>query len=480
MILKMVLFFIMSFFCMALSLYAQSGEAGSYDPKLAKAVEGLGKRYALLIGVEYAPPFTLDWTAKDAEMIANTFNGVYGFETILLIGAENTTREKIRNALGQLKRKARGTGDQVVVFFSGHGRKDPDNPEMGYLMPSDGDIDNLFSSGIHMNVFESLSKSLKARQALFIVDACFSGIIGGFTNMSYERNHESGALVVSYMGMKARQVLTAGRSQEKAWMSSDKRMSLYSFYLHRALNPEGGRIRADLTGDHVVTVRELQEYLESKVVADSAGKQNPRIFDYTANDGQFVFAPSSWPPEEKRLNTKQGKKHRKSDDFPRKFRSNRLGLSYDDIKDMLAKHNFFDKMLNPFGDFENDFKDNKDGTVTDLMTGLIWQQSGSKKYMEYHKALKYIDTLNQKKFAGYNDWRLPTIEELASLIESMTMDGGLYIDPSFDKRQESCWSGDKSSFGSMWSANFVHGLLYTDTFIFINVDHYVRAVRSKK
>lgn len=37
---------------------------------------------------------------------------------------------------------------------------------------------------------DCLSKTLRARQALFIVDACFSGIIGGFTDMSYENIDE--------------------------------------------------------------------------------------------------------------------------------------------------------------------------------------------------------------------------------------------------------------------------------------------------
>ncbi len=55
------------------------------DPELAQAAGGLGERCALVIGVEYATPYTLDWTAKDAEMIAKTLETVYGFDTTLLI-----------------------------------------------------------------------------------------------------------------------------------------------------------------------------------------------------------------------------------------------------------------------------------------------------------------------------------------------------------------------------------------------------------
>ena len=58
------------------------------------------------------------------------------------------------------------------------------------------------------------------------------------------------------------------------------------------------------------------------------------------------------------------------------------------------------------------YKDNGDGTVTDLNTGLMWTQNpGSKKT---HR--QAVAGALKCKVAGYNDWRLPTIKELYSLI----------------------------------------------------------------
>ncbi len=53
----------------------------------------------------------------------------------------------------------------------------------------------------------------------------------------------------------------------------------------------------------------------------------------------------------------------------------------------------------------------RNGTVTDKRTGLMWQQ-GEPGEMTWEQALKYCENLD---FAGYGDWRLPTIKELASL-----------------------------------------------------------------
>ena len=54
------------------------------------------------------------------------------------------------------------------------------------------------------------------------------------------------------------------------------------------------------------------------------------------------------------------------------------------------------------------YKDNGDGTVTDLNTGLMWQQDPGEKIL-YDQA---VSGANSCTLAGYTDWRLPTIKEL--------------------------------------------------------------------
>lgn len=59
------------------------------------------------------------------------------------------------------------------------------------------------------------------------------------------------------------------------------------------------------------------------------------------------------------------------------------------------------------------FMDNGDGTVSDLNTGLMWQQTlGSK--VPWTNAVQDAAAFN---LAGYTDWRLPDIKELYSLID---------------------------------------------------------------
>jgi len=58
------------------------------------------------------------------------------------------------------------------------------------------------------------------------------------------------------------------------------------------------------------------------------------------------------------------------------------------------------------------YKDNGDGTVTDLNTGLMWQSDPGEK-MTLKQA---VAGASKSRLADYTDWRLPTIQELYSLI----------------------------------------------------------------
>ena len=58
------------------------------------------------------------------------------------------------------------------------------------------------------------------------------------------------------------------------------------------------------------------------------------------------------------------------------------------------------------------FTDNGDGTVTDILTGLIWQKQPYADTLTWEDALVYADTLS---LAGASDWRLPNIREIRSI-----------------------------------------------------------------
>ncbi len=65
----------------------------------------------------------------------------------------------------------------------------------------------------------------------------------------------------------------------------------------------------------------------------------------------------------------------------------------------------------------NLFQNNNDGTISDLATGFMWQQSDSGSGMDWEHALAYAQTQNTANYLGHNDWRLPNAKELQSLVD---------------------------------------------------------------
>ena len=68
------------------------------------------------------------------------------------------------------------------------------------------------------------------------------------------------------------------------------------------------------------------------------------------------------------------------------------------------------------------FVDNGDGTISDTRANLMWKKDDSFKEFGYginwFEAQDYSEILNEKKFAGYYDWRLRSGEEAKRAIES--------------------------------------------------------------
>ena len=94
-----------------------------------------------------------------------------------------------------------------------------------------------------------------------------------------------------------------------------------------------------------------------------------------------------------------------------------------------------------------------DKVVVDNATGLMWHQNGSDDKMEWDKAKEWVKDLNSEEgYAGYDNWRLPTLDEVASLLEpskkNVGEDEDLYIDPVFGKNQWWIWTGDKCDYVS--------------------------------
>ncbi|MGH7450331.1 MAG: DUF1566 domain-containing protein [bacterium] len=162
------------------------------------------------------------------------------------------------------------------------------------------------------------------------------------------------------------------------------------------------------------------------------------------------------------------------------FRSLALNeLTVVDWDTMLAEKLWFEKLWSKHGAFlQRGYKTvgrKHEKLVIDRATELTWQQSGSSDAVTYDDAEKYIHELNKQKFAGYKDWRLPTLDEAMSLLKPHKSGNDLFIEPAFDQTQKWIWTLDESDAGVPWVVTFRAGCCYVPS----ESQYYVRAVRGE-
>jgi serine/threonine protein kinase len=98
-------------------------------------------------------------------------------------------------------------------------------------------------------------------------------------------------------------------------------------------------------------------------------------------------------------------------------------------------------------------------TIIDRATGLLWQQGGSGYPLNWEQAEVYVDFLNQTRFAGRSDWRLPTATELISILVPPPDEADFCLASLFSNKQKWIWSADRRSFKSAWYVNVEMGFV---------------------
>ena len=135
-------------------------------------------------------------------------------------------------------------------------------------------------------------------------------------------------------------------------------------------------------------------------------------------------------------------------------------VTEDDIGQRIKKLNLFDSRHNPDGQFDNFLVDNRDGlTVTDKATGLMWQRQGGD-IMGIRRARSHVAQMNSERFAGFSDWRLPTIEEALSLMEPQLNSGGTHTHPCFSAQQPFIFVADERRPGGYWFCDYKQAAMF--------------------
>ncbi len=249
----------------------------------ATVTTGYDRSWAIVVGIDdYAHWPKLEYASRDAQAVADTLTGQFGFPSsqVIVLKNQQATRNNILAAFhDRLADERTGKNDRVFVFFAGHGatRRLASGRDLGYIIPVDSDPDEFATDAIAMTDVQNIAESLQAKHVLFVMDACYSGL--GLTR----GGPASSAFLRENARRSARQMLTAGGADQQVADSGPNGHSVFTWVLLQALSGKG-----DLNGDGLITGTELAAYVAPAVSAVS--RQTPAFGSLPGSQGgEFVF-----------------------------------------------------------------------------------------------------------------------------------------------------------------------------------------------
>ncbi len=252
-----------------------------------------GKRIAILIGSSRFPDEpglqTLRCPENDVEglneILGSSEHGAFD-QTIVL---KNKSHNEILNNINRVFKQAT-QNDQVLIYFSGHGKTD--DPGRLYLTTADTQIDILESTSIPVENIRIYIENSKCRKTALILDCCYSGAVG----KSFVRGDVEEQLKLMSRG-SGLYILTASTAFQTAQEREDDQNGLLTKHLLDGIR-EG---KADADDDGLISIEDLYQYVRRQVAVE--GAQEPMRWAINVRGEELIIARTNKSPgrEKQRL-----------------------------------------------------------------------------------------------------------------------------------------------------------------------------------
>ncbi|MDP2681682.1 MAG: SUMF1/EgtB/PvdO family nonheme iron enzyme [Deltaproteobacteria bacterium] len=259
------------------------------DEGAAKTLALYDKITAVIIGIDryqnLKAEHQLKFAVRDAKGVEQVLRERYPVSKIITLYNEEATRDNIMKVLqGDLA--TAGSDEAIFIYFAGHGitRSPQQQKKLGYLIPNDGSLEiNEMHKNISMQQISSdISPLIPAKHILFVMDACFGGLLLSTRGAGLEPSHKL-AYLEEITREPVRQIITAGGENEEVLDGG--------LYGHSVFT--GRLIEALKNNKDFITAQELGLELEKKVYGDAMSKghkQRPQVGKIYGT-GDFVFIP---------------------------------------------------------------------------------------------------------------------------------------------------------------------------------------------
>lgn len=221
--------------------------AVAYDPDgLEVLPAGVAPRptaHAIVIGIErYRGPLPrADFAASDAQLAAKYFRRMLGVpdDNLVLLSDDRATKSDFEKYFERWLPNRVEAGDEVYVYFSGHGAPNPKTGE-SYLVPFDADPTYIEQTGYSIKKLYAQLAKLPAAQVIVVIDSCFSGA----GSRSVIAQGARPLVTVMQSGVpRPLIVITASAGDQISNSYQEKRHGLFTYFFLKGLKEKGADFR---------------------------------------------------------------------------------------------------------------------------------------------------------------------------------------------------------------------------------------------
>jgi tetratricopeptide (TPR) repeat protein len=204
---------------------------------------------------------SVNYAIEDAKLVKEYLIRTFGYREGNIIFEADATKGTFENIFGtatdykgRLYEYVQPGKSDVFVYYSGHGAPSLETRK-GYILPVDGDPNNIAISGYPLDLLYKNLATLPARSLMVVTDACFSGA------PIFKKASPVGIIVENPLAaVKNATIINSSSGTELSSWYPEKGHGLFTYYFLLGLSG-----KADVEGKGKITLGDLTSYLNENV-----------------------------------------------------------------------------------------------------------------------------------------------------------------------------------------------------------------------
>lgn len=247
----------------------------------------INRSYAVVIGINRFDEYNSLPTSEDPIRVKNYLLNEAGFDLVHVVTGKHVTISRLGQLMDSMRKRV-NTNDRFLFYWQGHGETlKGETGKIGYLPLAHSQQGKPYTM-LPMRKLEEWNNWIQARHALYLLDACFSGLAG----VSFKSN-QMVDMSLEELSKKGRHMITAGKENQQTFAHSNLGGSVFTSAILDGLRGAAD-IQNGFDKDGIISLAELSFYIQKRIDKERMRYRwrkpiTPQVTRLSSGEGMFYF-----------------------------------------------------------------------------------------------------------------------------------------------------------------------------------------------